>query len=259
MNCDNCPHMERIREALKPCQKCDNGSHHGKSHVQATDFTLDKKLEEDPQAVSDEYDKLDAIEMRRLLADLLAKVEKERTPGSGFVILDNSDLDAIREFFEDDETRHSKQTAQHEATIPLRELPYVQRLVVLFRDLDLNTLEVLHVLLNGATYRNIAHRLGIHTGPDKSGRQVIQMRVKTACCKYPWMKAFFDQIRPFMICPARSHNKDRSSDWRMNEMQLTNRTRYTPRNMRLFHLPEIEGPEYGEHPGDPRTHPRKPI
>lgn len=259
MNCDNCPHMERIREALKPCQKCDNGSHHGKSHVEATDFTLDKKLEEDPQAVSD-YDKLDAIEMRRLLADLLAKVEKERTPGSGLVILDNSDLNAIREFFEDDETRHSKQIAQDEAVIPLRELPYVQRLVVLFRDLDLNTLEVLHGLLNGATYVNIANRLGIYTGQDKNGRQVICARVKAACRKYQWVRSFFDQVRPYMICPARSHNKERTSDWRMKEQKLTYRTRYTLKSTHNFHpLPVIDGPEYGEHPGDPRTQPRKPI
>lgn len=62
MNCDNCPHMERIREALKPCQTCDNGSHHGKSHVQATDFTLSHRKDD---VVQEEVDPALANEIQR--------------------------------------------------------------------------------------------------------------------------------------------------------------------------------------------------
>jgi len=47
MNCEKCPHRELIEKARSCCLACnpDAESHHGSSHVQATDYTLAKRID----------------------------------------------------------------------------------------------------------------------------------------------------------------------------------------------------------------------
>lgn len=72
MRCDRCPHMAAIRRALAPCQSCDNGSHHGCSHVQATDYTLAQRRLDDhtPTAGVTRLDPEDEDILRRAMSTL---------------------------------------------------------------------------------------------------------------------------------------------------------------------------------------------
>lgn len=245
-----CPNPVLIGQARTCCASCDPDSlsHHGASHVEVNDFTLAQRKDRGPE---DGREILDAITMRRLLKDILTKAEAARPDGSAGVFLSSSDFDAIRTFFEDEdpEMRRSRQDERESATFLTDEArEQVLKLLQLFRSLDLNTLEVLHGLINGACYRQIAKRLGFDRN---GGRATIQARINSAFKRFPWMKAFVDSFGRARLPHQRSHNRERALDWQMNEDRLKYRTRYVAKSAAIHHpLPEIDGPEYGEHPGE---------
>jgi len=45
MTCDRCPHMKRIKDALRPCQSCDEA--HVRNRVQLSDYTVAQRRLDD--------------------------------------------------------------------------------------------------------------------------------------------------------------------------------------------------------------------
>jgi len=74
MSCESCEVMAKMRKLLKSCETCDNGSHHGASHVQATNFTLAQRKLDDhtPSAGVTRLAPDDEDVLRRAMATLFS-------------------------------------------------------------------------------------------------------------------------------------------------------------------------------------------